>query len=282
MVTKVALMGAGGKMGCRITDNLKDNPDYEMSYIEISESGIANLKERGLSVTPQDEALADAEVVILAVPDKLIDKITHDIVPKLKSGTMVIGLDPAAAYAGVMPERDDITYFISHPCHPPLFNDETDLKARTDWFGGVYAKQDMVCALHSGPDDDYAKGEKIAKDMYKPIRHSHRVSVEQMAILEPALVETFTLTCIMAFKEAMERAVEMGVPKDAVRDFLMGHLRVELAIVFGFAGFSVSDGAKLAAERAREKIFQPDWLDNVMDIENIKRSVAEITGSLNK
>jgi len=143
MAMKVALMGAGGKMGCRITDNLSRNPDYTMFYVEISEAGIANLRQRSLSPTPQDEALAQAEVVILAVPDRLIGRIAHEIVPKLNRETMVIGLDPAAAYAGVMPERADITYFVSHPCHPPVFHDETTPEARTDWFGGVYAKQDI-------------------------------------------------------------------------------------------------------------------------------------------
>jgi hypothetical protein len=34
-------------------------------------------------------------------------------------------LDAAAPHAGELPERDDITYFVTHPCHPPIFNDET-------------------------------------------------------------------------------------------------------------------------------------------------------------
>ena len=38
----IALMGAGGKMGSRITDNLKDR-DYNMKYIEVSERGAAAL-----------------------------------------------------------------------------------------------------------------------------------------------------------------------------------------------------------------------------------------------
>ena len=95
MATSIALMGAGGKMGCRITDNLKDRESYTVSYVEVSETGTANLAERGLSITPEDEALAAAEVVVLALPDRLIGKITGVIVPKLKPGTMIIGLDPA-------------------------------------------------------------------------------------------------------------------------------------------------------------------------------------------
>lgn len=280
---KVALMGAGGKMGCRITDNMVKLPnDYQMFYVEVSEGGAANLAKRGLTTTPQAEALANADAVILALPDRLIGKITHDIVPTLKPGTMVVGLDPAAAYAEVMPIRDDLTYFVSHPCHPPMFNDEVTEEGRTDWFGGVHAKHHIVCALHHGPEQDYAKGEKLAMDMYAPVIKSHRITVEQMAILEPALVETFAATCISAIKEAYDEAVKMGVPPEAAWEFLSGHARIEFAIIFGFSGFPFSDGAKLAIQRAYEKIFKPDWKENIMNLDALKRSVAEITDSLNK
>jgi hypothetical protein len=276
-------MGAGGKMGCRITDNLMKLPEkYEMRYVEPSEQGIANLAKRGLKSTPQAEALKDADAVILALPDRLIGKITHEIVPLLKPGAMVIGLDPAAAYAGVMPVRADLTYFVSHPCHPPLFNDEVTDEARTDWFGGVKAKHHIVNALYAGPEADYAKGDAIARDMYAPVMNSYHITVEQMAILEPALVETFAATCISAIKECYDEAVKMGVPAEAAWEFLSGHVRIEFAIIFGMSGFPFSDGAKLAIARAYEKIFQPDWKEKIMDLDALKLSVAEITDSLNK
>lgn len=280
MAIKVALMGAGGKMGSRITDNMKDLADYDIQYVEVSEPGIANLAQRGLSPTPRDEALKDAEAVILALPDKLIGRITHEIIEVLEPGTMIIGLDPAAAYADVIPIREDLTYFVSHPCHPPLFNDEVTPEARTDWFGGVHAKQHIVCALHRGPEEDYAKGEKIARAMYAPVMNAYRITVEQMAILEPALVETFSATLVTAMKEALDKAVEMGVPEEAAREFFFGHIRIELAIIFGFAGFPFSDGAKLAIKNAYDNIFLPDWKDRIMQIEPLKRSVADITDAL--
>lgn len=277
---KIALMGAGGKMGCRLTDNLMKLPEYKIAYVEVSEAGIANLAKRGLKPTPQADALKDAEVVILALPDKLIGKITQEIVPLLKPGTMVMGLDPAAAYAEVMPIRADLTYFVTHPCHPPLYNDEMTEAARKDWFGGVVAKHHIVCALHHGPEADYAKGEKIARDMYAPVMESYRITVEQMAILEPALAETFAATVVTAIKEAFDKAVEMGVPADAAWAFLSGHIRIEFAIIFGLSGFPFSDGAKLAIKNAYEKIFRPDWMQNIMNLDALKRSVAEITDSL--
>ena len=280
-MTKVALLGAGGKMGCRITGNIKDKTEYDVSYVEISVEGIARLKKLGVTVTPWDEALKEADVVILALPDILIGKISEEIIPLLKPKTMVVGLDPAAAYAEVMPVRDDLTYFVSHPCHPPLFNDETDPEARKDWFGGV-AKQDVVNAIYKGPESDYEKGEVFSRIIYAPVGNTYRISVEQMAMLEPALVETFTHTLIDSMKEGLDRIVEMGVPEDAAKSFLFGHIRIELAIVFGLAGFTVSDGAKLAMKKARELVFKPDWKENIFSIDKIKKSVQEITGSLKK
>lgn len=283
MATKVALLGAGGKMGMRITNNIKDMPEYDIRYVEVSPAGQANLATLGLTTTPADDALADSDMVVLALPDRLIGPITHQVVPKLKPGAMVIGLDPAAAYAGVMLMRDDLTYFITHPCHPPLFNDDLEEEKRTDWFGGVHAAQHIVCALHQGPEADYQKGEDFAVAMYGPVLKSHRITVEQMAILEPALVETFSAALLSAVREAYTHVTdEMGVPKEAAWEFMMGHIRIELAIIFGYAGFPFSDGAKLAIEKAQSRIFLPDWKENIFNIDNIRHSVREITDSLSQ
>src|SRR4051794_20548159 len=106
-MTTIALLGAGGKMGCRIADNLRHCAEYRMRYVEIGAAGLERLRQRGLEVTPRDEALAEADVVILAVPDNLMGTIARDVVPRLKRGAMVLGLDPAAPYAGVIPMRED-------------------------------------------------------------------------------------------------------------------------------------------------------------------------------
>lgn len=278
MIT-VALIGAGGKMGRRIINNLKDRPDYHMLYTEVNDSAVTELARDGIQVTSQDKAASQAEVVILAVPDRLLGSITENLIPKLKNRTMVICLDPAAAYAGVLAERDDITYFLTHPCHPPLFGEETAPEARIDWFGGQQkAKQNIVCALHQGPEEAYAQGEELARDMFAPVMRAHRVTTEQMAILEPALVETLSATCLTIIREGMDEAISMGVDEQAARDFLMGHLRIELAIIFDQAGFPFSDGALLAISRAKDRIFRSDW-KKVMSLESVKTSVDEIVNA---
>ncbi len=276
-MTTIALMGAGGKMGCRLTDNLKDHADYRMLYVEVGEQGIARLAAKGVTPTPQEEALALAEVVILAVPDALIGKISHEIVPTLRPDTLVMGLDPAAGYAGVFPARSDIAYFAAHPCHPPLFMEELTREAQTDWFGGYHARQSVVCALIQGTETHYALGERIAAAMYAPILRMHRITIEQMAILEPGVVETTCASLVSAMKESLDEAIRMGVPEQAAWDFVMGHIRIELAILFGYAGFPFSDGAKLAIEAAQSKIFQPDWKQNVLSLDAIREQVHNIT-----
>jgi hypothetical protein len=274
---KITLLGAGGKMGGRITANLHHLPQYEVDYVEASEERRKQMAEAGVKTTGMEEALGRTEAVILGVPDRLIGKITHEIVPKLKPGTIVIGLDPAAAYAGVMPERNDITYFIAHPCHPPLFSDTEPASAKSDWFGGQSAlKQSVVCALHQGPEAHYAVGEKLAAAMYAPILRTHRVTVEQMAILEPAVVESTMATCIAAMREAMDRAVELGVPEQAARDFCLGHIRTLTAVAFGFAGFPISDGAIKAIEQNRPRIFHDNWKQEVISLPAIRQSVRDI------
>ena len=274
----VAVFGAAGSMGTRVTNALKDDPDYRMLYVEADAAGQDRLRERGLDPASQEEAVGEADVVIFAVPDTVVGSLARQIVPSLGSGTMVVTLDPAAAYGGELPEREDVSYFVTHPAHPPIFNDETDPEARRDYFGSGKAKQAIVNALMQGPEEDYAKGEKIARKLWGPVLRSHRVTVEQMAILEPVLSETVTATCLTVIREAVDEAAELGVPFEAARDFVLGHINVELAILFDELDWSLSAGAQKAVEEAKKDIFQPDW-KKVFEPESIKESVAKITAS---
>jgi D-apionate oxidoisomerase len=277
MQTTIAVFGAGGNMGTRITNALKDEPGYRMLNVEKSEQGQTRLRERGLEVSEQEDALREADVVILAVPDTLIGEVAAEIVPTLKSGAMMICLDPAAPYAGKLPQREDISYFVTHPAHPPVFNDETNPEARRDFFGSGKAKQAIVNALMQGPEEDYARGEAIASKMWRPVLRSHRVTVEQMAILEPVLSETITVTCAVIMREAMDEAIRRGVPAEATRDFLMGHINIALAVAFDEIDWDFSAGAKTAVREAKKDVFQPDW-KKVFEPESLRQSVAVITG----
>jgi hypothetical protein len=134
---------------------------------------------------------------------------------------MIVTLDAAAPFAGHLPKRDDLVYFVTHPCHPNIFNPKAHLEGSPDYFGGVRAPQSIVSALMQGPDEAYALGESIGKLIYQPIERSYRVTVEQMALLEPGLSETVCATLLDVMREAMDEVVSRGVPADAARDFLL-------------------------------------------------------------
>ena len=104
---------------------------------------------------------------------------------------------------------------------------------------------------------------------------AHRITVEQMALLEPAMAETVVLTCMSVVHESMEEAIRRGVPPEAARDFLLGHLNVNIGILFGYIDAEISDGAKLMMERAKKRIFQPGWKD-VFEPENVMEQIKAI------
>jgi D-apionate oxidoisomerase len=275
-MTTITLLGAGGKMGCRITDNLRKT-DYRVHYVEPGERGKTALAQRGITPVTAEEALAASDVVILALPDNRIGRITSGLDPHLRAGTMLMALDIAAPLAGDLPRRDDLVYFVTHPCHPSVFGGETDPEAQRDFFGGTRARQNIVCSLVQGPEEKYALGEAIARVIYAPVLNSHRCTAEHMAILEPVLSETVLGTCLTIVREAMDEAVKMGVPEAAARDFLLGHMKVELGIVFQlFEGATFSDGALKAIDAAKRSLFRPDW-KKVFDHDAVMESIRKIT-----
>ncbi len=145
------------------------------------------------------------------MPDRLIGKILKTFVKELRTGAKVVKLDAAAPHAGELPERDDITYFVT--------------------------------------DSQYAECEAIAREIYKPVMRAHRCTVEELAILEPALSDTVGATFALALGEATDEAVRRGVPKQAAIDFTIGHLNIELAIASGiFPKGKFSDGALQAID----------------------------------
>lgn len=273
---KVTLTGAGGKMGLRLTHNLK-NSSYEMSYLEISDTGISKLREQGIEVTDPGKCIPDSDIVILAVPDVALEKVSAVYVPMMKPGALAVTLDPAAALAGKLYDRPDIAYFITHPTHPSVFNWEPDEDAMKDHFGGKAAKQSIVCSLMSGTEDDYVKGEQLARTFYAPVARAHRITVEQMGLLEPALVETLASTCVYVIREGLEEVIKRGVPPEAARDFLLGHLRIQMAVLFNeLPGAVFSDAANKALQRGLKEFIKDDW-KKVFEPDNVRDQIMSIT-----
>jgi D-apionate oxidoisomerase len=275
-MTKIALFGAGGKMGMRLGANLK-NSHFNVAPVEVGEAGKQRLKtELGWDAQDADTALKGAEIVVLAVPDTAIGKVAHGIIDKLAPGTMVVILDAAAPYAGHLPTRADITYFVTHPCHPPIFNYETEMKAKLDRFGGIAAKQAIVCCLMQGPEADYARGEEVAKTIWAPVMRSHRLTVEQLALLEPGLAETVVASLLDVMREAMDEVVARGVPQEAARDFLLGHMNILAAVIFKEQPGVFSDACNKAIQFGKPVLMRDDW-KRVFEPDEIAASIHRIT-----
>jgi D-apionate oxidoisomerase len=275
-MTTLALFGAGGKMGQRLSQNLKGS-DYDVRHVEVSEAGKLRIKERfGAECWTPDDAVKGADIIVLAVPDPAIGKVAHSIIDKLAKGTMVMILDAAAAYAGHLPKRSEFTYFVTHPCHPPIYNDETDLAAKRDYFGGIAAKQHIVCSLMQGPEADYAKGEALAKTIWAPVMRSHRLTVEQMALLEPGLAETLVGSLLDVMREAMEDVIARGVPREAARDFLLGHMNVMGAVLFKEIDGVFSDACNKAIQFGKPVLMRDDW-KRIFEPDEIAASIQRIT-----
>jgi D-apionate oxidoisomerase len=275
-MSAIALFGAGGKMGYRLASNLRGSR-FEVRHVEVSPAGRERLKRGlGLDCVSPDDALAGAEVVVLAVPDTMIGKVAAGINAQLKAGTILVALDAAAPFAGHLPVRPDLTYFVTHPCHPPIFNDETNLAAKNDHFGGLAAKQHIVNALMQGPESAYALGEEIARIIWAPVMRSHRVTVEQMALLEPGLSETVCATLLEVMREAMDEVIARGVPREAARDFLLGHMNVLGAVIFGEVEGVFSDACNKAIAFGKPALMRPDW-KKVFEPQEIADSIRRIT-----
>lgn len=270
-MTTVAIVGAAGTQGRQISERLRASADYELLPVE-SGAGIERLRERGLESVPLEEAARTASCVVLAVQDGAIRSVAAQVVPTLAPGTLLVVLDAAAPYASPLGARDDISYFVAHPCHPSVFAPRVTGTGERDFAGGV-VPQDVVCCLAAGDESAYAVGERLACDMFAPVDRTFRITLEQFVILEPTLSETTAATLLEVIKEAMDEAVSRGVPEEVVRAFMYGHIGIELAIILGELDAPFSTSADYAIEQARDRLIQPEW-KSVFEPDRV-RDVAE-------
>ncbi len=108
------------------------------------------------------------------------------------------------------------------------------------------------------------------------MRSPTRVTVEQMAILEPGLSETVCATLLDAMREAMEEAIARGVPREGGPRFpARPHEhpgRRDLQEIQGV----FSDACNKAIVYGKETILKPDW-KQLFEPEQILASVRRIT-----
>ena len=254
----IAVLGAGGKMGMRVSNNLVKTA-HTVFYVENSPAGQQRTIDAGREVTDAATAVADADIVVFAVPDLALAPVTAEIVPQMKTGAIVLTLDPAAVYAGLLTTRDGIIQAVAHPCHPSIFLHRQTPEEWADTFGGIAAPQDAIAAIESDDPAKQAIVEATVRAIYAPVIDVHWVTIKQLAQLEPTLVETVACMIGALLNEALEETINtMGVPAAAARSILYGHTQVALAN--GLRGDNpFSDACLIAMDYGRESIIKEDW-----------------------
>lgn len=254
----IAVIGAGGKMGMRVSNNLVKTA-HTVYYVENSPAGQERVTATGRTLTDGPTAVADADVVVYAVPDLALKAVTADLVPLQKSGSIALTLDPAAAYAGLLTDRDDVIRGVTHPCHPSVFLERHTPEEYADTFGGIAAPQDAIAAIESDDPEKKAQLEATVRAIFAPVVDVHWVTIKQLAQLEPTLVETIACMIGALLKESLDEAVNtMGIPEPAARSILLGHTQVALANTLkGDNPFS--DACLIAMDYGREMIIKDDW-----------------------
>lgn len=254
----IAVIGAGGKMGMRVSANLA-RTSHTVHYVETSPAGRERTLAEGRSLTDIADATRDADVIILAVPDIALAPVTAQVVPTLEPGTVVLTLDPAAAYANLLHQRADVEYVVAHPCHPSVFLRRYTEEEYADTFGGIAAPQDVIAAYEGDDETKRTQAEAVIRAMYAPVVDVHWVTVKQLAQCEPTLVETIACMVGEFLKESLHEAVHtMGIPEPAARSILLGHTQVALANALqGDNPFS--DACMIAMGYGRDKIIKDDW-----------------------
>jgi len=269
----IAVIGAGGKMGMRVSNNLVKT-SHTVFYSENSPAGQERTTAAGRTITPSNEAVADADVVVLAVPDLALGSVSAELVPLLKKGAILLTLDPAAAYAGLLTSSPDVIQAVAHPCHPSIFLQRQTPEEWADTFGGIAAPQDAIAAVESDDPADAARVEAVVRAIYAPVIDVHFVTVKQLAQLEPTLVETVACMIGALLNEALEETVNtMGVPRAAAQSILYGHTQVALAN--GLRGDNpFSEACLIAMDYGRSTIVKDDWKKIFTDEELDKNLAA--------
>ena len=64
--------------------------------------------------------------------------------------------------------------------------------------------------------------------------------------------------------------------RDAVRDFVLGHLRIQIAVLFGDVHGTFSDAAYKISKRAKPVLFREGW-QKIFELADIREQVRDIT-----
>ena len=78
-------------------------------------------------------------------------------------------------------------------------------------------------------------------------------------------------------REALDIVIEKGVPAEAAREFLLGHLNIQLAVIYDqIPGAVFSDAANKAIVRGKPLLINENWKE-VFERDNVLEQIMDIT-----
>ena len=216
---------------------------------------------------------ADSGVMFVS-PDSLKAMRATSFAEKMPGQYVEVGIAEQAAVAKELTLREDCTFGVAHPCHPSFLLDQDTPQARADRFGGEGGKQDIVMSKICGTDEVFAKMQETSRDMYAA-QTAYVMTSEQIAFLEPTLVELLGATCLYAMAETVDEAERRGISRDAAVSFLTGHI---YNLTCNFLGYipgrpPVSDACKVAIGLGSRLVMREDW-KRIWDDEVLHKVIA--------
>ncbi|NKX49677.1 oxidoreductase, partial [Arthrobacter deserti] len=122
------------------------------------------------------------------------------------------------------------------------------------------APQNVVAAIdEDAPEEVRARAGDVIRVIYAPVIDVHWVTVKQLAVLEPTLVETVACMIGALLNEALHETVHTaGVPEEAAKAMLFGH--VQIALTNALRGSNpFSEACEIAIQYGRDTIIRDDW-----------------------
>src|ERR671927_70286 len=139
----------------------------------------------------------------------------------------------------------------------------------------VRAEGRDITATDDATEATKAAAEATIRVIYAPVIDVHWVTVKQLAILEPTLVETVACMIGTLLNEALHETVHtVGVPEEAAKAMLFGH--VQIALTNALRGSNpFSEACEIAIQYGRDTIIKDDW-KKIFDDSELDRVIAKM------
>jgi len=179
--------------------------------------------EYGIRVTPSNgDAVADADVVILAIKPQMLARVGREIAPRLRHGQLVISIIAGATTAALTGILEHAQVVRSMPNTPAQIG-----KGMTVW----YATPDTT-----------AEQRAQASSILRALGHEFEVDDEKFVAMATAVSGTGPTYVFLVMEALIDAAVHLGFPRHVAHDLVVETLE-------GSAAFARSSGTHPAVLR---------------------------------